>query len=95
MSVGPVASLPLAAFARAVSRAAARLVAFGHVLAEAQIDGAVDGDVVGIIKRHELVEFEMARKGTGFARHTFHHAAVAQDDVGEVIDDRVRRAIEP
>ncbi len=66
----------------------------GGVVGEPAVDVAVDGDAVVIVEGGQLAEFEGAGQGADFVRNAFHHAAVAHEGVGVVVDDVVTRAVE-
>ena len=60
----------------------------GHVLAEGDVRIALDGDLVVIVQGDQLVELQRAGQRAGLVRDAFHHAAVAQDAIGVVVDHR-------
>ena len=49
---------------------------------------AVDGDAVVVVEHDELAELQVAGERGRFVRDAFHEAAVADEAVGVVIDDR-------
>jgi hypothetical protein len=73
---------------------AVRGEALGRVVPEPAFDLAVDADAVVVVERDELAQAQGARERARLVRDAFHEAAVAEEDVREVIDDRVSRAIE-
>ncbi len=76
---------------------AVRLEAPPHVVGEPLLDLAlvrVDRDAVVVINGDQLAQPESAGERAGLVRQAFHHAAVAHEDIGVVIDDRVARAVE-
>ncbi|CAI1164975.1 Uncharacterised protein [Serratia entomophila] len=66
----------------------------GGVVGEPAVDVAVDGDAVVIVEGGQLAELESAGQRTDFVRDAFHHAAVAHEGVGVVVDDVVAGAVE-
>jgi hypothetical protein len=64
------------------------------VLAEGEVGGALDRDVVVVVEDGEPVEPERAGQRGRFAGDALHHVAVAGDDVGAVVDDPVSVAVE-
>ncbi|SYD71601.1 Uncharacterised protein [Klebsiella pneumoniae] len=68
--------------------------AFGGVVGEPAFNVAVDGDAVVIIERHQFTQFQGTGQGAHFVRNAFHHAAVAHEGVGVVVDDIVSRTVE-
>ncbi len=64
------------------------LEALGRVVGEPAFDVAVDGDAVVVVKRHQLGQAQGAGERTGFVADAFHQATIAQEGIGEVIDDR-------
>ena len=65
------------------------LEALAHVLGEGEVGGAVDGDVVVVVEQDQLAELLVAGVGGGLAADALHHAAVAGEHVGVVVDDVV------
>ncbi len=65
------------------------LEALAHVLGEGEVGGAVDGDVVVVVEEDQLAELLVAGEGGGLAADALHHAAVAGQHVGVVVDDVV------
>ena len=51
-------------------------------------------DAVVVVERDQLVELPGAGQRAGLVADAFHQAAVAEEDVGVVVDDRVARAVE-
>ena len=70
------------------------LVAGGHVFGEPAVDLAVDGDAVGVVQGDELAQAPHAGQGAGFVGHAFHEAAVTEEHVSVVVDDRVFGGVE-
>ncbi len=66
----------------------------GGVVGEPAVDVAVDGDAVVIVESGQLAELEGTGQGADFVRDAFHHAAVAHEGVGVVVNDVVARAVE-
>ena len=58
------------------------------------LDLAVDGDAVVVIEGDQLAQAQRAGQRAGFVGDAFHQAAVAQEDIGVVIDDLVAVAVE-
>ncbi len=63
--------------------------AFRGIVGEPAFNVTIDGDAVVIIERHQFTQFQGTGQGAHFVRNAFHHAAVAHEGVGEVIDDVV------
>ena len=61
----------------------------GDILAERNIGRALDRDAVAVIHGDELAKAQRARQGGSFGGRAFHHAAVAHDGIGIVVDDRI------
>ena len=66
----------------------------GHILAHGDVRVALDGDVVVVVEQDQLAQAQRARQGRSLGGDALHHAAVAADGVGVVIDDRESRAVE-
>ena len=66
---------------------ALRLVTLAHVLGERRVGVALDGDVVAVVKHNQLAELPGAGERSRFALDALHHAAVAAQRVGVVVDD--------
>ncbi len=58
------------------------------------VDVAVDGDVVVVPECGQLAQTPGSGQGAGFVRDAFHHAAVAHEDPGAVVDDLVAGLVE-
>ncbi len=65
-----------------------------RVVDEPGRDLAVDADAVVVVQRHQLVQLPGTGQRAGFVADAFHQAAVAQEDVGVVVDDDVAVAVE-
>ena len=61
--------------------------ALGDVFAEPAVHFAVDGDIVVVVQHNQFAQAQRAGQRAGFVRDAFHQAAVAEKDVGVVIDD--------
>ncbi|CAK6470916.1 hypothetical protein PSEG_05568 [Pseudomonas sp. Nvir] len=68
--------------------------AFRGIVGEPAFNVAVDGDAVVIIEGHQFAQFQSTGQGAHFVRNAFHHAAVAHESVGEVVNDIVARTVE-
>ena len=68
--------------------------ALRRVVGEPAFDMAVDGDAVVVPESDQLAETEGAGQRAGFVRNAFHQAAVAEENVGVVIDDLVAGLVE-
>ena len=66
----------------------------GGVVGEPAVDFAVDGDAVVIVEHDQLAQPQSTGQGADFVGNTFHHAAIAHEYVGIVIDDVVAAFIE-
>ena len=64
------------------------------VVVEPVDDVAIDRDAVVVPQRDQLVQLERAGQRAGFVADAFHQAAVAQEDIGVMVDDVKARAIE-
>ena len=73
---------------------AVRLEALRRVVGEPAGGRAVDGDAVVVVEHDELAERQRAGERARLVRDAFHQAAVADEHVRVVIDDRVPGAIE-
>jgi hypothetical protein len=73
---------------------AVRLEALRRVVAEPAVDLAVDRDAVVVVERDQLAEPQHAGEGAHLVRNALHEAAVAEEDIGVVIDHGVARAVE-
>ncbi len=73
---------------------AVRREALRRVVGEPALHVAVDRDAVVVVERDELAEPPRAGERAGLVRNAFHQAAVAQEHVRVVIDDRVARRVE-
>ncbi len=65
-----------------------------RVVGEPAFDVAVDRNAVVVVERDQLAQAPRAGERTGFMRNAFHQAAIAQKDIGVVIDDRVAGPVE-
>ncbi|GAB1459121.1 hypothetical protein MASR2M50_08950 [Thauera sp.] len=68
--------------------------ALGRVVGEPALDMAVDGDVVVVVEGDELAQAPGAGERAGLVRDAFHQAAVAEEDVGVVVDHLMAGAVE-
>ncbi len=68
--------------------------AFRGIVGEPAFNVAVDGDAVVIIEGHQFAQLQGPGQGAHFVRNAFHHAAVAHEGVGVVVDDIVARTVE-
>src|SRR5690606_12750221 len=66
----------------------------GGVVGVPAFDMAVDGNAVVIPERDQLAQAPGTGQCAGFVGHAFHHAAVAEETVGVVIDDIVAGLVE-
>jgi hypothetical protein len=58
----------------------------GNIFGKGAVGVAVNGNVIIIIDGNEVTELEMSCHGGSLTGHTLHHASVAQEDIGVVID---------
>ena len=58
-----------------------------RVVAKPALDFAVDRNTVVVVKRNQLAQSQRAGKRTRFVRNALHQAAIAQKNIGVVIDD--------
>ena len=68
--------------------------ALGRVVGEPAFDFTVDGDAVVIVEGDQLAQAQGAGQGRDFMGNAFHHAAIAQEHIGLVIDDVVAGTVE-
>ncbi len=68
--------------------------AFRGVVGEPAFNVAVDGDAVVVVERNQLAQLQGTGQGAHFVRNAFHHAAVAHEGVGVVVNDLVARTVE-
>ena len=68
--------------------------AAAYVVAVPPLDVAVNTDAVVVVYCNELVESPDAGKRTDFVADAFHHAAVAKEAIGAVVDDFKSVAVE-
>ena len=68
-------------------------VALGGIFAQRQLHLALDGDVVGVIEQDQLAQPQRRSQRGGFAGDPLHHAAVAHQRIGVVIDHREAGAV--
>jgi hypothetical protein len=61
--------------------------ALGGVVGEPAFGVAVDGDAVVVPEGDQLTQLPGAGQGAGLVGDAFHHAAVAQEHIGVVVDD--------
>ena len=54
----------------------------------------IDGDAIVVVKSDQFGETQRACQSAGLVADTFHHAAVAEEDVGAMIDNGMPIAIE-
>ncbi len=64
------------------------------VVGEPAVHFAIDGDAVVVIEGDQLVQAQGAGQRGDFMGDTFHHAAVAEEHVGVVVDDIVAVTVE-
>ena len=65
-----------------------------RVVGEPALDLAVDRDAVVVVEADQLRQAQRAGERAGFVRDAFHQAAVADEHVGAMVDDRMAGAIE-
>ncbi|MNZ56762.1 hypothetical protein D3C78_747150 [compost metagenome] len=70
------------------------LEALRCVVGEPAVDFAVDGDAVVVVEGDQLAQAQGAGQGTDFVGDAFHHAAIAEEHVGVVVDDVVAITVE-
>ena len=70
------------------------LVAGGHILALADVEHGVEGNVVGVEEEDQVVESEMPCKRGGLAGNTFLKATVSAEDYDMVVEDGVLGCVE-
>jgi len=70
------------------------LEALRGVVGEPAVDLAVDGNAVVVVEGDQLVQAQGAGQRGDLMGNAFHHAAVAEEGVGVVVDHRVAVAVE-
>ncbi len=68
--------------------------ALAHIIAVGQIRVALDGDVIAVIKNHQLVQAEVTGKREHLMRNALHHIAIAAEHIRLVIHGSIHSAIE-
>ena len=91
---GRVDGLDVVAVVHAQHPPAVGLEAAGDVLAEGQVGGPVQADVVVVPDPDELLEAEEAGDRGGLVRDALHQVAVGADEPGAVVHDLVALAVE-
>ena len=69
------------------------LETLGHVLGEAERGGAVEGDIVAVIEADQLAQTKVTGERRGLGGDALHHVAIRSEHIGEVVHDRLFRAI--
>ncbi|MNP05673.1 hypothetical protein D3C76_976280 [compost metagenome] len=64
------------------------------IVGEPAFNVAVDGDAVVVIERNQFAQLQGTGQGAYLVRDTFHHAAVAEECIGEVVNNVVTRTVE-
>ena len=64
------------------------------VVSEPALNVTVDGDTVVVIERNQFTQLQGTCQGAHFVRNAFHHAAIAHERIGEVVNDVVTRTVE-
>jgi hypothetical protein len=65
-----------------------------RIVAEGELGVALDRDVIVVVEPDQLSKPKVAGERCSLVRHSLHHVAVARDEVGVVIDDRVILLVE-
>ena len=73
---------------------AAELEAQRRIVRKPALHFAVNGDTIVVVDQDQLAELKRAGERCDFVRNTFHHAAVAKENIRVMIDDLVARPIE-
>src|SRR4029077_19710414 len=73
---------------------AVRLETPRRIVGEPALGLAVDRNAVVVVEDGELPEAQRACERAGFVRDSFHQAAVADENVGAMIDDRMTGPVE-
>lgn len=63
------------------------------VVGEPAFNVTIDRDTVVIVERNQFTQLQRTRQRTNFVGDAFHHAAVAHEGVGVVVDDVVARTV--
>lgn len=63
------------------------LVSLGDILSKGDGSVTVNGDLVVVPDGDQVAELEVASERAGLARDTLHQAAIAEEDVGVVVDE--------
>ena len=67
---------------------------FFHIFREGNIRAAFDGNLIGIIKHNQFGEAERTSQREGFRRNAFHHAAIAAQSKGIMVNHIIARLVE-
>ena len=67
---------------------------FLHVFRKGDIRAAFDGDVVAVVQDDQLAQAQRACQREGFRGDAFHHAAVAAEDEGVMVNDGIFGLVE-
>ncbi len=70
------------------------LEALGRVVGEPAFHVTVDGDAVVVPEGDQLAQAQGTGQGTGLVGDTFHHATIAHEHIGVVVDDVVAVTVE-
>ncbi len=64
------------------------------IVAKPVFDAPVDGNAIVVVEDDKFGQLERTRKRAGFVRNAFHKAAVADEGVGVVVDNRMILTVE-
>ena len=64
-----------------------------NILAEGEVGGPVNADVIVVVKENELAQTQMASQRGRLMGNPFHQVAITGDDVGEMVKHREIRLI--
>ncbi len=84
---GVVDSIQVIAILDGLCVPAIRREPLGMVFGEGELRRGGESDAVVIVEIDQLPEFQVARERSGFGCHALHQIAIADQSVGEMIDD--------
>ncbi len=70
------------------------LEALWSIIAKPAFDATVDRNIIIIVKADQLTEAQRAGQRADFMRDALHQTAIAHEDIGMMIDNRVPRTVE-
>ncbi|MNC08057.1 hypothetical protein D3C75_556280 [compost metagenome] len=64
------------------------------IVSEPAFNVTVDGDAVVVIERNQFAQLQGTCQRAHFVRNAFHHAAIAHERIGEVVNNVMTRTVE-